>query len=71
MTYKELDFIFPFVVLTYGVLMTFVLNSPQLMKIAQERFPTQLVQQMNMHRGLGIVCLVVGALWSLQNIWQQ
>jgi hypothetical protein len=70
MTYKELDFIFPFVVLAYGVLMTFVLNSPQLMRIAEERFPTSLVQQMNMHRILGIICLVTGSLWSLQNIWQ-
>ncbi|MCB0349628.1 MAG: hypothetical protein KDD38_00495 [Bdellovibrionales bacterium] len=70
MTYKELDFIFPFIILAYGALMTFVLNSPKLMQIAEERFPTSLVQQMNMHRTLGIVCLVMGALWSLQNIWQ-
>ena len=71
MTYKELDFIFPFIVLAYGALMTFVLNTPHLMKIAEERFPTSLVQQMNMHRTLGIICLIMGALWSLQNIWQQ
>jgi hypothetical protein len=69
MTYKELDFIFPFVVLAYGALMTFVLNSPRLMQIAEEKFPTEMVQQMNMHRALGVVCLVVGGLWSLQNMW--
>lgn len=42
--------------------MTFVLNTPHLMKIAEERFPTSLVQQMNMHRTLGIICLIMGAL---------
>lgn len=71
MTHKELDFLFPFFVLAYGALMTFVLNSPRLMRIAEERFPPPLLQQMNMHRSLGIVCLIVGALWSLQNIWLQ
>ena len=69
MTYKELDFLFPFFVLAYGALMTFVLNMPTLMRIAEEKFPQPLVQQMNMHRTLGVICLVLGALWSLQNIW--
>lgn len=69
MTYKELDFIFPFIVLFYGALMTFVLNSPALMKIADQRFTPELRQQMRMHRGLALVSLVVGALWSLQNLW--
>ncbi|OFZ14493.1 MAG: hypothetical protein A2Z20_00720 [Bdellovibrionales bacterium RBG_16_40_8] len=69
MTYKELDFFFPVMVLFYGALMTFVLNSPRLMRIAEERFPQELLQQMNMHRTLGVFCLVIGALWSLQNMW--
>lgn len=69
MTYKELDFYFPFFVLAYGVLMTFVLNSPGLMKIAEERLTAPLIAQFNMHRGLGLVCLVVGGFWSLQNLW--
>ena len=69
MTYKELDFIFPFIVLAYGFIMTVSLNSNFLVKIANEKFPPQLVQQMNMHRGLGLVCLLVGGLWSLQNLW--
>lgn len=49
--------------------MTFVLNSPQLMRIAEERFTAPIIAQMNMHRGLGIVCLFVGGVWSLQNLW--
>jgi len=69
MTYKELDFLFPFLVLTYGALMTFVLNSKWLMRLANEKFPPEMVQQMNMHRTLGLISLVVGALWSLQNLW--
>jgi hypothetical protein len=69
MTYKELDFIFPFFVLAYGALMTFVLNSTTLMRLAEERFPPKLVTQMNVHRGLGLLSLVLGAVWSLQNLW--
>ncbi len=69
MTYKELDFFFPFFVLTYGVLMTFVLNSPRLMQIAEERFPAPLYEQIQMHRGLGLICLLAGGFWSLQNLW--
>ena len=69
MTYKELDFLFPFFVLAYGALMTFTLNSPRLMRLAEERFPQTLVQQMNMHRGLGLLSLFLGAAWSLQNLW--
>ncbi|MEQ1664699.1 MAG: hypothetical protein ABL927_04920 [Bdellovibrionales bacterium] len=69
MTYKELDFLFPFLVFFYGVLMTFTLNSPALMKIAEQKFPSELLAQMKMHRTLGVLSLVVGAAWSLQNIW--
>jgi len=69
MTLLQLDYIFPFVVFFYGALLTFVLNTPALMKLAEEKFPPQLHQQMNNHRILAIVCLVVGALWSLQHLW--
>lgn len=69
MTYKELDFLFPFLIFAYGAMMTFVLNSPRLVRIAEERFPQQLLQQMKMHRGLGLFSLILGAFWSLQNIW--
>ena len=69
MTYQELDFIFPFIVFGYGALMTFVLNSPFLLKIAEEKFTYELNQQMKAHRGLALICLLVGSIWSLQNLW--
>lgn len=65
---EQLDFIFPFIVFGYGAIMTFVLNS-SLMEIAETRIPIQLLNQFKAHRNLGVVCLVVGALWSLQNLW--
>lgn len=68
MTYHELDFLFPFIVFGYGAMMTFVLNNQALLKLAEEKFPAQLVQQMNAHRYLAVICLVVGSLWSLQNL---
>lgn len=69
MTYQQLDFVFPFIVFAYGVLMTLVLNSEFLMKLAEERFPQNLVEQMNGHRVLAVICLFVGGIWSLQNLW--
>ena len=69
MTHKELDLLFPFVVLAYGLVMTFVLNSKVLMRLADEKFPPEMVTQMNTHRTLALIWLVIGALWSLQNIW--
>jgi len=69
MTYQQLDFIFPFVVLGYGALMTIVLNIPQLAELAEKRLPQPLLQQMNAHRTLALISLVVGTFWSLQNIW--
>ena len=71
MTYQQLDNFFPFFVLAYGALMTIVLNIPALADLAEKKFPPPLLQQMNAHRALAIVSLVVGAFWSLQNIWFQ
>src|SRR5687767_9132754 len=68
-TYQELDFIFPFIVLGYGAVMTITMNFEPLVRIAEQRFPPQLLHQMNAHRGLGVICLVVGAVWTLQNLW--
>ena len=69
MTVQELDFLFPFIVLTYGVMMSFVLHNKKLMKLAHERFPQHLVQQMETSKYLALFCLVTGTLWSLQNLW--
>jgi hypothetical protein len=69
MTPDKLDFIFPFVVLGYGALMTFVLNAPGLSELAEQRLPTDVYRQLIAHRSLSLVCLVIGALWTLQNLW--
>ena len=69
MTPQTLDFFFPFLVLAYGLLMTFALNVPAFKHLAQTRMPEQVARQMVAHRGFAIVCLVVGGFWSLQNIW--
>jgi hypothetical protein len=66
---ENLDFIFPFFVLAYGAIMTFVLNIPLLSELAEQRLPYNVVRQINAHRGLGLFCLITGSLWSMQNIW--
>lgn len=69
MTPNQLDFIFPFVVFFYGALLTFVLNQPRLMEIAEQRMPRPVLEQMKAHRVLAWVCLAIGFPWSLQNLW--
>lgn len=69
MDIQTLDFIFPFFVLIYGALITVVLNIPKLEKIATEKFTVEIYNQLKAHRILALVCLFVGAFWSLQNIW--
>jgi hypothetical protein len=69
MTYKEIDFIFPFFVFFYGVMMTLVLNSPFLLQMAEKYGPHPAFERFKSHRLLGVICLIVGSLWSLQNLW--
>jgi hypothetical protein len=68
-TPEKLDFIFPFLVFGYGAVMTLVLNTPALVELAEHRLPPEVAQQFKAHRGLGLICLVLGGLWSLQNLW--
>jgi len=49
--------------------MTLALNSERLSRIADERFPHELLEQWRAHRGLALLCLLVGAAWILQNLW--
>lgn len=65
----QLDLIFPFICFAYGAVMTVALNIPVLVRLADERLPRHLVAQWRAHRALAMVCLWVGALWSLQNLW--
>ncbi len=67
MTVKELDYLFPFIVFSYGVVITFVFQSG-LVSLGKGRIPEAFLQQMQSNRILGLVCLFVGGLWSLQNL---
>jgi hypothetical protein len=69
MNFDELDFIFPFVVFGYGCVVLFILNNPKLLALAEERMPDKLFQQIKARRAIGALCLIVGGLWSLQNLW--
>ena len=69
MTPEKLDLIFPFVVFTYGAMMTFVLHHPFFVQLAEQRLPGPVLTQMRGHRVLALICLAVGSFWSTQNIW--
>lgn len=69
MTPDKLDLLFPFVVFGYGAVMTFVLHTPALSDLAETRLPANVCAQIKAHKGFGLLCLVVGGLWSLQNLW--
>ncbi|MDZ4678639.1 MAG: hypothetical protein SGI74_14170 [Oligoflexia bacterium] len=69
MTWRELDYIFPFVVFSYGLIVTLVLLNPKLVKIAEQKLPSEMWAQFQAKRTLALLCLVIGAVWSLQNIW--
>ena len=68
MTAHKLDFIFPFVVFFYGILMVFVLENEALDKLARTRLPT-MSATLRSHKTLAWLCFFVGGLWSLQNLW--
>ena len=69
MTPEKLDLLFPFLVCGYGAVMTLVLNTPFFSELAELRLPPALNQQLKAHRGLGLFCLIAGAIWSMQNLW--
>ena len=69
MTIQQLDMIFPFVVFVSGLILTLILNSDFFLKLAEERLPRQMYNHFVGHRFMAVAFLVVGGLWSLQNIW--
>ncbi len=71
MSLKELDFIFPFVIFGYGFIATFIFNHPKFLALAEKRLPFEYHQQFRARRTLGAICLVVGGLWTLQNLWMR
>ncbi len=68
MNFEKLDFFFPFLVFFYGIVGTFVLENKALQRLAYHRLP-ELGATLRGHRNLVWVCLFVGGLWSLQNLW--
>lgn len=69
MTPTALDAIFPYICFAYGAVMTVTTNLPALVRIADEKLPSHLASQWKAHGTLGAICLGVGALWILQNLW--
>lgn len=57
-----IDYIFPFVVFFYGLLVLIVLEIP-VQKIMKPSF-----HRLNAHKPLAWICFFVGGLWSLQNV---
>lgn len=68
MTPEKLDYIFPFIVFFYGLIMVLVLENPYLIKIGEERL-SQYYSGFLKHKPLAWMCFFVGGLWSAQNVW--
>lgn len=64
----EIDLYFPYLVLVYGLFMTVATSLPALQQKAGESMNEELVQWFYGHRVLGLVCLAVGGLWTLQRV---
>jgi hypothetical protein len=68
MTPEKLDYIFPFVVFFYGLVLLLVLENPILVKIGEQRLGAAF-QAMTRHKSLAWICFFVGGLWSIQNVY--
>jgi hypothetical protein len=64
---SELDQAVPIVAFIYGVVILLITSNAKLMELAQTHF--QYAEIFRSRRALAFVCLVVGGLWTLQNIW--
>jgi hypothetical protein len=65
---SKLDYYFPFFVLFCGLVILFVLEVPHLVALAKKEMPDQLLA-FEKHRKIAFVSVIVGGIWSLQNIW--
>lgn len=64
----KIDFYFPFLVFSYGLVLTFVLEIPFFVKLARKEMPVY-HSQFEKHRKLAFLSVFIGGLWSLQNLW--
>jgi len=67
MTLAQIDFVFPFFVFFYGILILFVVENKALTRIGRARLSEQF-SQLTAHKPLAWLCFWVGGIWSLQNI---
>lgn len=65
---QDLDYFFPFFVCLYGIVMLLALNSPTLVNIAKLHLPKDHFDQFYSRIWLGWACLVIGGIWSFQNL---
>lgn len=65
---STLDYYFPFLVFFYGLVILFVLEIPYLVSLAKKEMPNQLMA-FERHKKIALVSVIVGGLWSLQNVW--
>ena len=68
MTPEKLDFIFPFFVFFYGLLIVLVVETPALSRLGEERM-RHFFHNIERHKSLGWFCFFIGGLWSAQNVW--
>ena len=68
MSLKTLDFIFPFIVFFYGLILLVMLETRFFQQLGHSRLH-QAYQQLVVHRPLAWVCFFIGGLWSLQNLF--
>ncbi len=67
-TLHSIDFIFPYFVFFYGAFITFVLEIPVIRDLAAKQ-QSQAFHALLLRREFALTCLIIGALWTLQNIW--
>jgi hypothetical protein len=67
--HETLDKLVPWTAFVYGVVMVFVFQSPMLLRLAETRIPEPHRSRFLAHMPLAWVCLFVGGLWILQDIW--
>lgn len=64
----QLDYYFPFIMFIYGSCMSILLSSKMFERL--ETFGhAEVYQRLLRHRIPALICLFVGTLWSLQNLW--
>lgn len=67
MSLSQIDYIFPFFVFLYGILILSVFHIPQL-KTVLESQTHPVFLQLKTHEKLAWICFFVGGIWSLQNV---